>query len=241
VTTHHLRRGACVRVRVQEATPNSVYQLKGTTVNTSPTGEDTDYAFQVLDSSGKVVVGLAGSSQADKDMWVESIERATSLEPSDPPSKEKTKKKSTSAAFRLKKAAAGKIAVSGVGKKAMKTAINEETKMLIDALKTIVCKVHDQRKADEIEEHLIKIILKCFLLERNGDVTMEDFLKADAPLREAFELLIHMRDCRHRMSAERASENLRKVHLLIKQVENIITGLLVNHLKVRIPERRLNQ
>jgi hypothetical protein len=208
-----------------------VYQLKGCTVTTDVTGEDVDYPFQVNDASGKLVVGLAGSSAADRDAWKEAVVKATTLEPAEPPSKEKVKKKA-SAAFRLKKAAAGKIAVSGVGKKAMKTAVNEETKLLIESLKTIVCKVHDQRKADEIEEHLIKIILKCFFLERNGSVTMQDFLKADAPLREAFELLIHMRDCRHRMSAERASENLRKVHLLISQVETIITQLLVPHLKV---------
>eukprot|EP01094_Clydonella_sp_ATCC50884_P009837 TRINITY_DN1936_c1_g1_i1.p1 TRINITY_DN1936_c1_g1~~TRINITY_DN1936_c1_g1_i1.p1 ORF type:complete len:311 (-),score=121.08 TRINITY_DN1936_c1_g1_i1:24-956(-) len=206
-------------------TPSTVYKLKDHTVEDC---DDRDFAFTVKDPSGSVAVTLGASGVSDKEQWVEVLSSNFSQEGLDPPDKQKMRSKGKF--FRASKAIAGKAAVSGIGKSGMKQAVPDELRELISALKHIVAKVETPKKADEIEEHLIKILLKVFFLERNGDLTMDDILRADAPLREAFELLIEMRDYQHRMTPERLASQLKGVHVHIAKVEAILSEMLAPHL-----------
>merc|ERR1712137_1257752 len=106
---------------------------------------------------------------------------------------------------------------------AVKVAVNEETKLLIVSLKKSVAK--------EIEDNLMKIITKSFILEKAKKITLDEFLEADAPLREAFENLVEMRDYRHRMRPETVKQRLNVVHERLGNVEKIITAMLVDHMK----------
>lgn len=65
----------------------------------------------------------------------------------------------------------------------------EEITGLVLALKNIVERVSNSKKANEIEEAIYKIGIKCFFLVENGTVPIQKFLLADKPLREALTLL----------------------------------------------------
>lgn len=207
------------------ATPATVYELKDHTLENC---DEREFAFVIKKPDGSAAVTLAGSSENDRESWGALFNANFSKDGLPPPDKQKLKRKSS--LFRASKAIAGKAAVSGVGKAGMKQAIPEELKVLISALKKIVGKVHNSRKADETEENLIKILLKVFFLEKNGDITMDDVLRADEPLREAFELLIEMRDYGYKMTKERVASQLKQVQVHLNSVEGILTELLAPHL-----------
>jgi len=46
-----------------------------------------------------------------------------------------------------------------------------------------------------MEKNIIKIAVKAYLLVDNGTLTADDFLVADKPLREAFELMVKVYKC----------------------------------------------
>jgi len=125
-----------------------------------------------------------------------------------------------------------KTATSPIGKKVMKAIINDETKSLIDALKRIVKRESgDDKKAADLENNIIKIAIKSFMLIDKGKLDAEEFLKADAPLREAFELLGRCYTARHRVQREVFEDALRRVEGHLKDAEEIITNILAPYLR----------
>jgi len=86
-----------------------------------------------------------------------------------------------------------KFATSALGKKVMKAIVNEETTSLLNALKNIVRvesgEAGDNKKGEELEKNIIKIAVKAYLLIEKGRIDSDDFLKADRPLRAAFEFM----------------------------------------------------
>lgn len=179
----------------------------------------------------KVIVSLVATSKDELESWVATLNDATSLDECDAPLKEKKKKNQISVGMRVGKAVGGKVATSGVGKGVVKNVVNEETKLLIVSLKKIIAKVESRKVAEEIEDNLMRIITKSFFLEKAKKITLDEFLEADAPLREAFENLVEMRDYRHRMRPETVKQRLNVVHERLGNVEKIITAMLVDHMK----------
>jgi len=109
----------------------------------------------------------------------------------------------------------------------MKAIINEETASLLVALKKIVSKESgDPKRGDDLEKNIIKIAVKSFLLIENGKLNGEEFLKADAPLREAFELLSKCYNNRGKAKPDVFTNALKKVEGLLKQSEEIFTNIL---------------
>jgi len=142
-----------------------------------------------------------------------------------------------SLSHRASKAIVGKIATTGAGKKVIHTAVPDEIRTLIVSLKLIVAKIDSPKTADEIEENLIKLILKAFFLENQGLVTAEDFLVADKPLREAFEVLVTMRDQRSLMKKNKVDESLTIVNKNLKDVEKVVSNLFASHVKPHTMKR----
>lgn len=60
--------------------------------------------------------------------------------------------------------------------------------------------------------------------------TGDEFLAADAPLREAFELLIKCYNAKGRVQEHVLKDALKRVEGVVKRAEQIITGLLAPHL-----------
>lgn len=135
--------------------------------------------------------------------------------------------------MKASKSIGGKIATSKAGKKAVNVAIPDELRELLVALKRVISVYKDSKLADETETCIIKLIFKTFVLEREKIVHFDQFLQADAPLREAFEVLIFMRDNEDRIRPETVEEKLRTVSRFLTQVQNHLIDMLLPHVQVR--------
>jgi len=114
----------------------------------------------------------------------------------------------------------------------MKTIVNEETTTLLNAMKVIVKAQSggSAKAADDLEKNIIAIAVKAFLLIEDKKVTADDFLQADKPLREAFELMIKVFNGRGRAQNDKITAALLKVEEHLKKSEEIITNLLAPYL-----------
>ena len=185
------------------------------------------------------VVGLAGaeqyfmafSSAVDKSKWVSTlVEAAKKDEAAAPPARDGTKTKKDGIGARAKKKMAGDLATSGLGKKVMKTVLNEESLSLLTSMKRIVTKADGKKKSEEMEKNIIKLMVKGYLLVDNGKIEGEAFLAADKPIRNAFELMARCYKNRGRAKHEVLVEALGRVEGMLSEGERIITELLQPHL-----------
>jgi len=167
------------------------------------------------------------STPEDLASWKTALEAAAKLPPGTAPDRSGLKKGKQGVAVAAKKSAASAAAGSGVGKKVMKAIVNEETTTLINALKALVTvESGSSKKADEMEKNIIKIAVKAYILVDNKDIKGEQFLVADKPLRDAFNLLVKVFNGRGRAKKERVVEALQKVEADLKKAEKVITELL---------------
>lgn len=127
-----------------------------------------------------------------------------------------------------------KIAGSSAGKLAVKTAVPEELRLLLFALKRMVAASISQKKAEEIEDNIMKLIVKCAILESSKLITIDSLLQADEPLREAFDVLLVMRDSGERMRPEVLSKKIQTVSDHLSQVERNFANTLMPHVKVSL-------
>jgi len=88
--------------------------------------------------------------------------------------------------FRAKKNISGKIASSGVGKSGLKKLIPEEGRELIVSVKKIIKRVANEEKANEMEKNIIKILIKVFFYIDSKAIQIQDLVKLDKHLRDAF-------------------------------------------------------
>lgn len=173
---------------------------------------------------------LAFSSGTDYKKWHSVVVEAHGKEESSAPERDLEKKKKTSLGQRAKKKMAGEFATSGLGKSVIKNILNEETSALLSAMKRIVTRESNKKKAEELEKNIIKLAVKAYILNSNKKLEADSFLKADKPLRIAFELMCKCYNSRGRAHPEQLREALLKVEASLKQAEQIITQLLQPHL-----------
>jgi len=81
-----------------------------------------------------------------------------------------------------------------------------------------------------MEKNIIKIAVKAYILVDHKYLKGEQFLVADKPLRDAFNLLVKVFNGRQRAKKERVIEALQKVEGYLKIAEKVITELLGPHL-----------
>jgi len=191
--------------------------------------------FSILsgDDEGELFVGYL-TSETTRDSWVEILNVHKEMDPESFPEREDVKSKKKNIMNRTKSKVVSKTATSAIGKKVMKAIINEETATLLDALKKIVKKESgNSKRAEDLEKNIIKISVKSYLLIEKGKLEGESFLKADAPLREAFELLSRCYNQKGRVNQEVFFNALLKVEALLKQSEEIITNILAPFLTTK--------
>jgi len=192
-------------------------------------GEKKKSTFSITKGEESLFFGACGNDK-ELEQWITALKGNLTLDPSEPPTASGGKKKAT-VMRRLQKKTASATATSVLGKKVMKAIVNEETTTLLNALKRIVkSESGTAKKADDLEKNIIKIAVKSFLLVENKQLQADDFLVADKPLREAFELMVKVFNGRKRVKPEKIEEALRKVEALLKKAEEVITNLLAPHL-----------
>eukprot|EP01126_Amoeba_proteus_P011662 TRINITY_DN1474_c0_g1_i1.p1 TRINITY_DN1474_c0_g1~~TRINITY_DN1474_c0_g1_i1.p1 ORF type:complete len:305 (-),score=72.94 TRINITY_DN1474_c0_g1_i1:69-983(-) len=194
--------------------------------------KDAKLSFVIKDKDGKELFVGAVGTQSDLESWKKEIEAAFEKEPGEAPDLTSPGKKSkTSVAMKMKKGAASKTAKSAMGKKVMKAIVNEETTTLLNASKALVqAESGDAKKAEDLEKGIVKIAVKAYLLVENKDLKGSDFLKADAPLRNAFNLLVKVFNGRRRAKRERVVEALQKVEVELQTAQKVIVDLMSPHI-----------
>lgn len=138
--------------------------------------------------------------------------------------------------MRMRKSVASKATGSAAGKKIIKEVVNEETASLIAALKNLVeSQSGDKKKAEELEANMVKIAVKAYLLVDSKELRGSDFLKADKPLRNAFNRLGRVFNGRFAGKApkEAVIEALKKVAVDLTEARTIIQNLMTPHLQTK--------
>lgn len=138
--------------------------------------------------------------------------------------------------MRIKKSVASKATSSSGGKKIIKEVVNDETASLIGALKALVeSQTGDKKKAEELEANMVKIAVKAYLLVDQKLLRGSDFLKADKPLREAFNRLSRVFNARFagKATKEAIIEALKKVAVDLTAARTIIQELMTPHLQTK--------
>eukprot|EP01124_Arcella_intermedia_P017240 TRINITY_DN2401_c0_g1_i2.p1 TRINITY_DN2401_c0_g1~~TRINITY_DN2401_c0_g1_i2.p1 ORF type:complete len:178 (-),score=49.46 TRINITY_DN2401_c0_g1_i2:112-645(-) len=126
---------------------------------------------------------------------------------------------------------ASKTASSVLGKKVMKSIVNEETVALLGTIKKIVkTESGSAKKAEDLEKNLTKITFKCYKLLEANEIDVAVFLSADRLVRDAFELLVRIYNGKDRVSQDKIKEALKKVESLLKSSEEILLQLLTTNL-----------
>lgn len=208
------------------------YELAGSTI------EDSSVQFSfAIKQADKDLFTLSATSKNDCEGWRAFIAHASSKAPGSPPVKEKATKKKLSLAMKASKNIGGMIATSKAGKKAVNVAIPDELRELIVALKRVISVYKDRALSDEVETCIIKVLFKTFVLEREKIVEFDQFLQADAPLREAFEVLIFMRDNEDRLRPETIDEKLALVSRFLQQVQGHLVSMLLPHVQPKTIKR----
>jgi len=220
-------------------TANSVDPIGGCDLNVCKiennvtVGDKVCFSISNSEDNGELFVGYLTSETA-RESWVNSLEKNKELSPHPYPVREEGKTKKKNLINRTKNKLVSTTATSTFGKKVMKTILNEETATLLDALKKIVKKESgNTKRGEDLERNIIKIAVKSYMLIEEGKLNGEDFLKADAPLREAFELLSKCYNQRGRAKQEAFENALQKVETLLRQSEEIFTNILAPYLTTR--------
>jgi len=211
-----------------DAEPKGNILLKDIKVVTPVPDEKKKSTFSMVKGDEALFVGACPNDK-ELEQWLSCIKANVSLEAAEPPTASVKKKDGVLA--RVKRKTASATATSALGKKVMKTIVNDETKSLLEALKRIVkSESGSQKKADDLENNIIRIAVKSFLLVENKKLQADDFLVADKPLREAFELMVKVFNGRKRVKPKKIQEALGKVEALLKKAEEVITNLLAPNL-----------
>jgi len=194
-------------------------------------GEKKKLIFAIQKGEENSFIGSC-SGELELKTWITAITTNLDKEKCSPPTVTSQKGKKQGVMTRLQKGAASKTATSALGKKVMKAIVNEETTTLLTALKLIVkAESGSAKKAEDLEKNIIKIAVKAFLLIENKTLHADDFLVADKPLREGFELMVKVFNGRGRVRDDKITSALVKVEELLKKAEEVITNLLAPHLK----------
>lgn len=212
---------------VHSSKPKTSFEIKDAVIYSKTEQKTID-----VKKNEKLIVSLILSNKQEFASWLKVLQLAVNLDSCEPPTKTPVKKSIGSIGILIGRVFGDKMLTTAPGKAAVKNFLNEETRLLINSLKNMVAKVESQKIADEIEESLVKVVVKCYFLELDRKVAMDQFLEADEPLRMAFEILVEMRDRRHKMNPELVKQKLMLVHEKLTAVENIITGLLLLHFSV---------
>lgn len=229
-----------------DATPLGKYDLKGMKLEEKSEGKGkgkgkgkkkTKAGFTVTFEGQKSVVEFSCVNDEDRENWVEVLKENESKDPSEPPTREQGKRHRGSLMFRAKKSVGGKAATSGMGKGMMKRLADDDTKQLLTALKKVVGKYFDEKRANEIENSIIKLAVKCYFLVENKSLSSESFLDVDGPIRSAFELISKIYDKMHRVNEEALREAFGRVSKDLQKTESVLEGLLLPYVKQKTLQR----
>jgi len=226
---------------IEDPEPKGTIQLSGLKFNPNDSeGSTKKYCFTLKDDKNDYLFSCEDETEWKE--WTTAIGANMTKGGAPPLKKEKKMSRIEQLAHNAKKSVISKATTSTLGKKAIRSHAPEEVKNLIKATTNLVEKEgknsnsnsNNPEKAKEIEENIFKIGVKTFFILNEGQLTMDDVIKADAPLRSAMELLSKCYD--HAKYSKKVDDkalmnNFTNVNTQALEAAGILTKLLEPHMK----------
>jgi len=127
----------------------------------------------------------------------------------------------------MKKNIAGHVMSSSLGKKI----IPPQARGLLKGLRNIIAKVYNQKRAEEVEKGIIKLVVKAKICIDDKKVSEDDFLQADAPLRKAFNVIVDLFDYFGEPITEKTKASFQGAANHLKEAGNILSNLMKPHVQ----------
>jgi len=218
---------------IDDAEPKGTIELKDLKLNKEERVDDR-LAFSLSNDKNSFLFVV--DEEADWKEWTNHIESNLGKDSKPPLKKEKKKRRMQNALQKAKKNFGNKLANTSIGKGILKNSIPDEVSALISSLKRIVEKEIDAKKASEVEKNLIKIGVNIYFLLEGGQLSFDDMLNADKPLRVALETLSKCHDhARYSRKVNEAllKEKLEQVQAKLNESATVLTTLLSPHVKAK--------
>jgi len=132
--------------------------------------------------------------------------------------------------FKLKKNIAGKVATSGLGKEMLKKVLDDNTNKMMKALKQLIAKRYSKEKAEQIQDSIIKLMIKGQFQIQKKALAPESFMPADKPLRKAFKRLVKLNSPECDKEGDERKEAFEKVEHHLKKVGKVAAVSLAPYL-----------
>jgi len=178
---------------------------------------------------------FAFDEEEDYNSWLTAIRGNVGKDPAPPLKKEKKMSKMQELSYKAKKNMAGKVANSSMGKKLIRDNAPEEVKEMVASIKKMVERESkNPKKGVEIEDNIYKFGVKVYFLVDSGKLQADDLLKADQPVRDAFEVFIKCHDhikYSPTVNEELVKEKLKTISQKTEQATDILTKILAPLLK----------
>lgn len=142
--------------------------------------------------------------------------------------------------FRAKKAAVGKMATSALGKSLLKKVLDDESNEIMRGLKRVVEKQSDVKKAKEIQNSIIRMMVKAQMQIDRKALKEADFYPLDRPLRKAFRVVVKLNTSWKELNDEQRKAQITRVGGHLKEVEDIVVKLMDPYLKPKNKEKLRN-
>jgi len=139
--------------------------------------EDHKKKFAIeIESCGESYL-IATESEEERKEWHTAISDNHDKEPGSSGSAgPSSSKKKQSTAMRVKKNVGGNIATSSTGKSLIREFVGKDGVKIIEIVKKVVSIYDSKKRADDVENVIIRIAVKVILLWKNKDITNENIV-----------------------------------------------------------------
>jgi len=142
--------------------------------------------------------------------------------------KEKKEGSSEGLGEKAKRNLASKAATSTLGKKLLSKALDDDANNLMKSLKKLIENQTDKKRAKEIQNTILRLLVKAYRQIEAKKLTEEQFAVADRPLRKAFRRIVRMTASYPELKnkPEELKENFAALESYLKEIQTIVEGLL---------------
>jgi len=129
---------------------------------------------------------------------------------------------------KAKKNLASKAATSSLGKKILTKVMDDQSNNLMKAVKKIIEFQSDRKKAKEIQNNIIRMLVKAQHQMDVKKLTEAELVGVDRPLRKAFRRLVRINASWPQIKSDpnQINENFSALKIHLKEIEVMILGVL---------------
>lgn len=200
-----------------DLTPKGVYHLLNCQVLDAPEKKiKKKFAF-CLHTPQEGDIYFSAVSEAQKQDWMDAIQKGLMKSPSPPPDKDFSKKTKSTSVY-MSGRLIDSITNMGASGKILRDFLSEDTETILQALKTFFTEYYGSEKANRLEKQSISLATKISLLYKEKQVSKEYFQSTQVPLRVLISKIIDGFEIPFAFNVHEAIDALRAVQKALEQV-----------------------